>query len=174
MSERTKIQWSFYAENKMRGKYKIFYILPAISIARDTQSLRHFGCSSWEIYFEWLWFMISIHRDKDERRAFIYDDRIDNPEMYGTVSLYDLNDEKYFIKTPFVLHVIVENDEYVGEIPELDLVEYGGSLSDLIENVRNQVKDICFMLYDASSKELSKNERAVKKVLRKNVMLKKD
>lgn len=55
-----KTKYTFHYENKTKGKYKIFGLLPAISIVRDTQCLKDFGFSAWEFYFEWLWFQLSF------------------------------------------------------------------------------------------------------------------
>ena len=56
-------KYEFYYENKIKGKYKIFGILPAINIVKDTQMLKDCGISSWEFYFEWLWFQVSFSID---------------------------------------------------------------------------------------------------------------
>lgn len=55
-----KRHYGFYAENKMKGKYKTFALIPAITICRDTQVLKDFGWSAWEFYFEWMWFQFSF------------------------------------------------------------------------------------------------------------------
>lgn len=55
-----KRHYAFYYENKMNGKYKMFALFPAVTICRDTQALKDFGWSSWEFYFEWMWFQFSF------------------------------------------------------------------------------------------------------------------
>lgn len=54
-----KRYYNIYIENTMKGKYKIFTLTPAFSIARDTQCLNDLGWSGWQFYFEWLFFQIS-------------------------------------------------------------------------------------------------------------------
>lgn len=58
MKKRTT--YTFYYENKTKGNYKIFGLLPALSVVRDTQLINE-GYSAWEFYFEWLFFQISLH-----------------------------------------------------------------------------------------------------------------
>lgn len=61
-----KRHYLFYSENKMKGNYKMFSLLPAITICRDTQCL-DLGYSSWEFYFEWLWFQLEFHIEKENK-----------------------------------------------------------------------------------------------------------
>jgi len=50
----------------MKGKYKMFSLIPAITICRDTQALKDLGYSSWEFYFEWLWFQLEFHIESEQ------------------------------------------------------------------------------------------------------------
>jgi hypothetical protein len=56
----TTIKFSFHIEYLFQGKYKIFHILPALSIVRNTQLVTFDGEHSWEFYFEWLGFLIAF------------------------------------------------------------------------------------------------------------------
>lgn len=64
-----KTEYNFYYENKTKGKYKIFGLLPSITICRDTQCLDDFGYSAWEFYFEWLWFQASFHIETENYKS---------------------------------------------------------------------------------------------------------
>lgn len=64
---KTKTAYSFHYENLLgsrHNRYKVLYILPTFAIARDTQGLKEFGISSWEFYFEFLWFQVSLDVEK--------------------------------------------------------------------------------------------------------------
>lgn len=49
----------FSASNRLKGRYKIFCLTPSISICRDEQC-KDFGFTGWQLYFEWLWFQVSL------------------------------------------------------------------------------------------------------------------
>lgn len=54
----------FDAQNRMKGNYKQFSLLPSLTICRDTQC-KDMGFTSWELHFEWLWFLISFELENE-------------------------------------------------------------------------------------------------------------
>ena len=63
-----KRHYGFYTENKMKGKYKMFALIPTIVICRDTQCPWDLGWSAWEFYFEWLWFQFSFQIETESKK----------------------------------------------------------------------------------------------------------
>jgi hypothetical protein len=57
------------AVNKMKGKYKMFALFPALTICRDTQALE-LGYTSWELYLEWLWFQLEFMIETEEETLY--------------------------------------------------------------------------------------------------------
>lgn len=55
---------TYYYTNRFKSQYKVFAVIPALGIIRDTQA-KDLGYSSWNIYFEWLWFAISLDIDTE-------------------------------------------------------------------------------------------------------------